>query len=604
MSSEPYNDSSLNLDPATVFVVSSPSVAARSGLRPDERSLLELAERRTPVGEILHGSGLSGAVTMQLLRSLCERRFLQPQLPHEIADRGENRSRPNRASATQDLTAFIERQAERPNVRAARLGEDPFADRREGSTGAREKATLMGLEPVAPRPRLTRPAFEQATSLVAPVAVGRGSSDGSGKSGEFMAIVPTPRADLDRPTRVGAYEVVTRMAQGGLGSVYLCRRMGARSFQHLYALKVIRQHSAEAETAARSFLREGRVGMLLQHPNVLPIVDLGHYRDQPFLVMDYVEGTSLATLLVDGIRCPAALIVPVIIDVLRGLQRAHDLKNEDGRPLGLVHCDVSPDNILVGTDGAGRLTDFGSARFSALLDEPDRDQAGMGKPAFMAPEQLKGEMVDLRTDIFAVGVVLWTALTGRSLFANASYEEVVMNIMRRPVLPPSTYGGPRSLDDICMKALSRNRAGRFQSADEMALALIQVGAAENFLPGGRAIGSWVVQAMSDVLLERRQRLQDVASGATSAVIVAAEGAEDAAAGAPVGDPDEGASPRIVSASPGARETMVLDTVRSSRKPRPSAASESELPAVAGTAAGLWRWLARRFARSTDLQSED
>jgi serine/threonine protein kinase len=591
MASESHNHSSLNLDPATVFVVSSPSVAAWAGLRPDERSVLELAERRTPVGEILHGSGLSGAATMQLLQSLCERRFLQPQLPHEIVDSRfpDSRSRPNRASVTRDFSDFIECEAERGNLGA----------------GARDKATLMGLEPVAPRPKRERAAFEKTTSLVAPAAVGQSKIDGSGKSGEFMAIVPAPRADLDRPTRVGAYEVVTRMAQGGVGSVYLCRRMGARSFQHLYALKVIRQHSAEAETASRSFLREGRVGMLLQHPNLLPIVDLGQYQDQPFLVMDYVEGTSLAALLVDGIRCPAALIVPVIIDVLRGLQRAHDLKNEDGRPLGLVHCDVSPDNILVGTDGAGRLTDFGSARFSALPDEPDRDQTSMGKPAFMAPEQLKGEVVDARTDIFAVGVVLWTALTGRSLFADASYEEVVMNIMRRPVLPPSTYGGPRSLDDICMKALSRNRAGRFQSADEMALALIQVGAAENFLPGGRAIGSWVAQAMSDVLLERRQRLKDVASGATSAVIVAAEGAEDAASGMPAGDPSEGARSSSISASPGPRETVVLDTVRSSRRARSSSTStsNSELPAVPGTT-GLWRWLARRFARSTDLPLDD
>jgi serine/threonine-protein kinase len=330
-------------------------------------------------------------------------------------------------------------------------------------------------------------------------------------------------------------------------------------------------------------LREARVASLLTHPNVQAIVDVGHYQQQPFLLMDYVEGTSLANLLVEGTRCPPRLIVPIILDVLRGLQCAHDLQDA-GRDLGLVHGDISPDNILVGTDGAARIADFGSARFMGL-GEPD-DQGTMGKPAYMAPEQLKGEPIDARTDLFAVGVVLWTALTGRKLFVEQSYEQTVMNVLRRPVQPPSAFGAPAAYDEICLKALARTPAGRYTTADEMAAALYRVAVAEELLPAGPAVGACVRQQMSDVLAERRRRLRDLANGDSEPVIVAADGAEA----------DEPVAPK--KQAPAA--TVVLMPAALPRPASPKArTTSSELQAVTSPVRQWFRTLLARLRGGDD-----
>ena len=271
--------------------------------------------------------------------------------------------------------------------------------------------------------------------------------------------------------RVGNYDVITRIAQGGMGSIYLCRRSAENGFQRLFVLKAVRQHSAQTEAAIRSFQREARIGGLLIHPNVLSVIDVGTYQEQPFLILDYVDGSSLSDLLADGenaIKPAPSVVVTIFLDALRGLQRAHDLQGLDGKPMGLVHGDFSPHNILVGTDGAARLTDFGSARLMALPE--DRAEAGspLGKPSYMSPEQLQGEPIDHRTDIFSVGVALWTALTGQKLFTDPSYEKTVMNVLRKKIPPPSSFGAPAALDDVCMRALSRTPAGRYPSAEEMA----------------------------------------------------------------------------------------------------------------------------------------
>jgi serine/threonine protein kinase len=308
--------------------------------------------------------------------------------------------------------------------------------------------------------------------------------------------------------RLGAYEVASRLGQGGMGSVYVCRRVGAVGFRRLFALKVVRQGTGQEASAQKSFLREVRVGTLLDHPNTQSVVDVGMYKNQPFLVLQFIRGTSLEEISF-GRRVPPDVLLTVLLDVLRGLQRAHEVADEEGKWLGLVHGDVSPPNIMVGIDGVSYLTDFGSARFSALGETHKPDSASLGKPAYMAPEQLLREPLDARTDIFALGAVMWTALTGRELFAADTYDQIVENVLHKEIEFPSVYGAPSCLDEVCLWALSRGREGRPASAEEFARNLLRIGVTNGLVASPTAVGAYVRREVGEADVERQRRI-DVA----------------------------------------------------------------------------------------------
>jgi serine/threonine-protein kinase len=304
--------------------------------------------------------------------------------------------------------------------------------------------------------------------------------------------------------RLGPYDVSSRIGQGGMGSVYAGRRTGAVGFRRLFAIKVVRQDSGQEQAAERSFIREVQIGSWLDHPNTQSVVDVGTYKNQPYLVLQYVEGTNLEDLSF-GRRVPPDILVTILVDVLRGLESAHELSDDQGKWLGLVHADVSPPNILVGTDGVARLTDFGSARFTALGETGQADPTNLGKPAFMAPEQLYVEPLDARTDIFAVGVMMWTALTGQPLFSADSYEQIIANVLHKEIAPPSAHGAPPCLDEVCLRALSRPREGRYSSAEEMSQALLKIGFTNDLIAPPTAVGAYVRRELSgnDEVLRRR-----------------------------------------------------------------------------------------------------
>lgn len=280
-------------------------------------------------------------------------------------------------------------------------------------------------------------------------------------------------------------------------------------------MKVARQHAAESAEAYRSLQREARIGGLLAHPNLLAVADVGNIDGQPYLVLDYVEGGSLGELL-SGPQPPhPALTIAVLLDVLRGLAYVHETADAEGRPLGIVHRDVSPNNILVGIDGVARLTDFGAAWMAD--DDPGGLHGGspspiLGKPGYLAPEQLYGAPVDARTDVFAAGIVLWTALTGTKLFTDETYESTILNILTKRIPAPSSYGAPACLDDICFKALTRSPDGRFQTAEEMRLALHRAASANGFLASSTQVIEWVRRSVGETLDERRRRIQRAFDG--------------------------------------------------------------------------------------------
>jgi|GEM_PF-4802575 len=378
-----------------------------------------------------------------------------------------------------------------------------------GNTPAPVTPAPITPAPVTPAAALVVPDIEHPVSAVAPM-------DPVPPPLENAPPPETP-SGLEKRIHVGPYRVVGRLAKGGVGSVYLCSRGGPFGFRRMFALKVIRQHLDQNIDAERSFAEEARIGGKLCHPNTNGVLDAGLYEQQPYLIMPYVEGLNLYQLHCTGKQNPPALIVSVICDVLRGLQYLHDLVDDDGRPMNLVHGDLSPDNILVGIDGAARLTDFGRVRSAGSVSEAASNGL-VGKPGFSAPEQLQGKRIDHRTDLFTLGIVLWTSLTGKDLFAESTFEATVMNILRRPVERPSELGAPACFDGICLRALSRSPDGRFKSADEMRLALQTAAASSGLLSTAAEVAEWVRDAGGDQLSERRRLIaQDAVEAAMGGV---------------------------------------------------------------------------------------
>lgn len=309
---------------------------------------------------------------------------------------------------------------------------------------------------------------------------------------------PSERGGLPR---VGRYEVLARLKSGGMGSVYLCRLSGSAGFRRLFAMKVLHQDLVSQPEVLELFFREANLLAQLHHPNIVGVIDVGS-PEQPYLVLDYVEGGSLHELLRASPeqRAPGVLVA-IVLDALNGLSAVHQLVDVEGRPVGLVHNDISPHNLLIGVDGTCRVSDFGVAR----AREGAESEAARGKPSYMAPERIRGDRFDHRADLFSLGVVLYTALTGVDPFAGATTAETLENVLSRSLLPPSEVGlrPPPCFDWVCMKALARSPADRFQSADEMATQLRRIAAREDLLVAPSIVAGWVRSTLGATLEARR-----------------------------------------------------------------------------------------------------
>jgi serine/threonine-protein kinase len=324
-----------------------------------------------------------------------------------------------------------------------------------------------------------------------------------------------PAAQGPAPTsalRVGRYEVAVRIARGAMGSVYVCRDT-TRPNAGLLTLKVVRQHAVKEELAIASFEHEARIGTLYRHPNAQTVIDRGVFEGQPYLVLDYVDGGCLADLLTDETRPPPAIVVTIVLDILAALGALHRATDNAGKLLGLLHCDVSPENVLIGVDGVARLADFGSARFSTESDRPQ--PFSLSKPPWMPPEQFTGDRLDSSSDVYSAGVLLWTALTGHQPFASESYDETVMSVMGKKIPAPSALGAPACLDGVCMQAMSRSRDRRFLLADAMAGALRGTAEGENLVASREMVSKWVQGAVGEELSERRRLIAAAFGSAAS-----------------------------------------------------------------------------------------
>ena len=260
------------------------------------------------------------------------------------------------------------------------------------------------------------------------------------------------------------------------------------------------------------FLDEARLAARIRHMNVVPTLDIS---DSPgdgyFLVMEYIEGNHLGALLgraaKRGEKLPQPFVCRVLIDALQGLSAAHRLTDEGGKPLKLVHRDVSPHNILVGTDGIGRLTDFGVAKADVRMASTRAGQF-KGKLSYMAPEQASSSSTDQRSDLFSVGIILWESLTGRRLFKGESNGATLNKLLNDPVPKPSElWPELERFDAVVMKALSRDADQRFQSADELAEAL-EGAVGSGRLAKTREVAGLVRDLDAEKLQDERERVRD------------------------------------------------------------------------------------------------
>jgi serine/threonine protein kinase len=284
-----------------------------------------------------------------------------------------------------------------------------------------------------------------------------------------------------------------------MADVYKGRIKGPAGFERIFVVKRILPHLSEDPAFIRMFVEEAKLSARLNHPNIVQIFELGSVDGEYFIAMEYVHGQDLSATIRALWKSAAppspALVSYVGREVCNALAYAHRLTDEDGRPLGMIHRDVSPSNVMLSYDGAVKLLDFGIAK--VMGDVPDANRAAggdggggggggemKGKYAYMAPEQTEGVNVDHRIDIFAAGIVLYEAVAGRRLFKGTSDVQTIERVRRCDVKPPSFLNPacPPQLDAILMKALSRDPARRFQTAGEMGEALDDLVHATRFTP--------------------------------------------------------------------------------------------------------------------------
>jgi serine/threonine-protein kinase len=255
-----------------------------------------------------------------------------------------------------------------------------------------------------------------------------------------------------------------------MASVYAVRLVGARGFERIVVMKRVHPHLLDNREFREMFIDEASISSTVKHPNIVHVIDVVEEAGELFLIMEYVESVSLAQLLrsLQGETLPPAIVSRIMCDVLSGLQAAHDAVDLRGQPMNIVHRDVSPQNIIVGTDGTSRLIDFGIAKAASRLT-PTTTGALKGKFGYMAPEQIRQQPVDRRVDVFAAGVVLHETLTSRRLFGRGDEADALLSVLVRDVPDPSSLVPelPAGIDAIVHRALARDREERFASASEL-----------------------------------------------------------------------------------------------------------------------------------------
>jgi eukaryotic-like serine/threonine-protein kinase len=330
--------------------------------------------------------------------------------------------------------------------------------------------------------------------------------------------VPTSHRDQLPPS--SRYELLVKIASGGMATVYVGRLTSAAGITRLVAVKRAHAHLLEHPAFGRMVIDEARLASRIHHPNVVAVQDVEEIEGELLLVMDYVEGASLSELLPSGERggaMPIEVAMRVILDACAGLHAAHELTGDDGKPLGIVHRDVSPHNILVGIDGVARLTDFGIAKSSSHTQSDGRTSTGAlkGKVSYMAPEYIESGRLDARSDVFSLGVVAWETFTGRRLFRGETDIESLRMVLAAEIPSVATPALGPAVSAVIRRALARHPADRIETASMLGEALEAAAAEDGTRVGKHSdVAAWM-RAIAGSALEARRALVRRGGGAPS-----------------------------------------------------------------------------------------
>lgn len=285
---------------------------------------------------------------------------------------------------------------------------------------------------------------------------------------------PVHLPPVEAASHIGKYRVIRRLAVGGMGEVFLARHEGPAGFSKTLVVKRILAHLASSEQFVELFLNEARLAAALLHPNIVQIFELGEADGAYFIAMEYIPGHSLRAvanvLARQGKTLDPHLAGRIAAQALHGLHYAHEFKDEQGKRLHIVHRDVSPDNILVGHGGSVKMLDFGVAK---AMRSNEHTRTVRGKLRYMAPEQLRGEPLDARADLYSMGVVIYELTTGHHLVSSEMSPSELLEALGQPIKPPRLLNPniPETLERIILRALAQDPEDRFPSAAAMATAL-------------------------------------------------------------------------------------------------------------------------------------
>jgi len=291
----------------------------------------------------------------------------------------------------------------------------------------------------------------------------------------------------------GRYQLLGLLGQGGMGRLYIAERRGIQGFVKIVALKRIQPHLADSKQLREMFLNEARIAARLEHPNIVATYELGEVDSKYFISMEYLPGEDLSAIIAgcqDG-RMPVAIAAALTQQAAQGLHYAHEARDGQGKPIGLVHRDVSPRNIFVTYHGVVKLLDFGVVRGP----EKQKSIPGVfkGKYGYCAPEQIEGGHIDRRTDVFCLGIALWECLTGARLFDASTDVSTIDAVRSRPIEAPSTLRPevPPELDAITLRALARDPERRFRNAHDMSEELDRFLLGRDERPTSKTVGRWM-----------------------------------------------------------------------------------------------------------------
>lgn len=325
--------------------------------------------------------------------------------------------------------------------------------------------------------------------------------------------------------QLGRYALFGEMAKGGMANVHLGRLLGSAGFARTVVIKRMKAELAEDDEFVAMFVDEARLASRIQHPNVVSTLDVVRHDKELFIVLEYVHGKSLDELITATAErhavIPPRIVSALGVQALLGLHAAHEATSESGEPLRLVHRDFTPHNLMVDVDGAARVVDFGVAMAAQKLHKTREGQV-KGKWAYMSPEQVAGEEIDRRSDIFAAGIVLWEALTCRRLFFHENPARIATDITFKDVEPPSRHGSdcPEALDRVVLKALEKEPGDRFATAREMAQALRKAQPPTDVLD----VSGWLDEIAGDALAARAREVAAIEKASSNMVALPKSGA--------------------------------------------------------------------------------